>query len=100
MSNIIRLKIDVTKIDKARLYKGAKGVYLDAAAIPTKDSQYGDTHVIIQDVSKEEREQGVKGGIIGNAKELVKEAPREQQRQAAAKSADGWDDDADDSIPF
>lgn len=99
MSNIIRLKIDVTKIDKARLYKGAKGVYLDAAAIPTKDSQYGDTHVIIQDVSKEEREQGVKGGIIGNAKELVKEAPREQQRQAAAQDV-REDDMQDDEIPF
>ena len=31
MSKIgVSLKIDVSKIDKARLFKGAKGTYLDA----------------------------------------------------------------------
>lgn len=66
---MITIKLDVTKIDNARLYKGAKGTYLSAVLIPTPDSQYGD-YMIVEDVSKEEREAGKKGTILGNGKEL------------------------------
>jgi len=74
----IKIKIDVTKIDKAALYKGAKGTYLDAVIWPNKNGkgQYGDTHYIVQEVSRERREAGEKGSIIGNAT-----APEEQPRQ-------------------
>ena len=76
MGDIIRCKIDVLKIDKARLFVGAKGKYLDITLLPTKDpsgvDKFGNTHVVIQDVSKEEREQGVKGTILGNAKTVSK----------------------------
>ncbi len=69
---IIRLSIDVTKIDKDRLYEGKNGAkYLNCAMIPTPDSKYGSTHMIIEDVSKEERAAGTKGNIIGNAKAPV-----------------------------
>lgn len=68
--SIIRCKIDVTKIEKARLFIGAKGKYLDCALIPTPNDKHGNSHMIVQDVSKEEREAGTKGPIIGNAKEF------------------------------
>ena len=64
-------KIDVNKIVKERLFKGKKGTYLNFALIETPDSEYSD-YMIVQDVPKEEREQGVKGQIIGNAKILAK----------------------------
>lgn len=64
----IRVKIDVTKIDKSALFKGAKGTYLDVTLWPTPDSQYGDYYRATQDIGKERREQGEKGPIIGNAK--------------------------------
>lgn len=96
MANIIRLKIDVTKIDKQRLFKGQKGVYLDAALIPSRDSQYGDTHMIVQDVTKEEREQGIKGNILGNGREIV----RDQQPAQRHKQGPIVDDGADEDIPF
>jgi len=64
-------KIDVTKIDKARLFQGKNGArYLDVALIETPNNQYGDSHMIVQSVSKEEREAGVKGAILGNIKTL------------------------------
>jgi hypothetical protein len=75
----IAVKIDVTKIEKARLFKGSKGTYLDAVLI-AKRSDYGDDFMVVQSVSKEEREQGIKGPIIGNAKFLQR---REQPRPAA-----------------
>lgn len=62
-------KIDVTKIDKTKLFLGKSGAkYLDICLIETPNNQYGDSHMITQSVSKEEREKGVKGAILGNAK--------------------------------
>jgi hypothetical protein len=70
---MITIKIDVSKIDKSRLYKGKKGTYLSAVLIPTPDSEYGD-FMIVEEVSKEERDAGKKGTILGNGKNLVKKA--------------------------
>ena len=66
---IIALKIDVNKIDKARLYKGEKGTYLDAVVFFNEEAdQYGNNGMITQSVSKEEREAGTRGAILGNVK--------------------------------
>lgn len=93
----VALKIDVSKIDKGRLFKGAKGTYLDAVAFidTEQESQYGDNGMITQSVSKEEREQGVKGAILGNGKIIWREDGAEPHAQAAAPA-----DDMDDDIPF
>ena len=69
MNDIIRIKIDVTKILKEHLFTGKTGAkYLDAALIPSKDSKFGDSHFIVQDIGAENRKAGKKGPIIGNAK--------------------------------
>ena len=66
---ILKLKIDVTKIDKTRLFQGQKGTYLDATLfLEDEPDQYGNHGMITQDVSKEEREAGQKGPILGNGK--------------------------------
>ena len=80
----IKIKIDVTKIVKAHLYKGTKGIYFTCAIWPNKSGgtdEYGNTHYIVQEVSKEAREQGEKGPIIGN---LI--MPEEQMRAPAPKA--------------
>lgn len=66
---IISLSIDVTKIDKERLYRGKKGTYLNANVVlkDEKDS-YGNDGFVSEKISQEERESGVKGAILGNAK--------------------------------
>jgi len=66
---MIQLQIDVTKITKSRLYEGKKGTYLDAVLIETPDSEYSD-YMIVEATSKQEREEGKRGEIIGNAKEF------------------------------
>lgn len=92
MANII-LKIDVKKIDKTKLYTGEKGIYLYATIIMKDEpDQYGNNGMIVQNVSKEEREAGVKGAILGNARFLVK------QQQAAP--VDFNMPDAKDDLPF
>ena len=74
---MIKIKIDVTKINKARLFKGEKGTYLDAVLIPTPDNKYGNDYMIVESVSLEEKEKGVEGAILGNAKILTAKEKKE-----------------------
>ena len=86
MSKIaLSLKINVSQIDKLRLFSGQKGKYLDATIFVDLDQldQYGNSGMITQDVTKEEKQQGVKGNILGNGKVFWKEggqAPQAQQQ--------------------
>lgn len=97
----ISLKIDVSKIDKARLFKGEKGVYLDATAFVDLDNkdEYGNSGMITQDVSKDERAQGVQGAILGNSKVFYKDQAAHTQ-QASTNSVQSAGGDLDDDIPF
>jgi len=65
-------KIDVTKIDKSLLFESQKtgAKYLDIVLIETPNSQYGDTHMILQSLPKKRRDAGERGAILGNAKEF------------------------------
>lgn len=93
-------KIDVTKINNDHLYKGKSGTYLDFVLFENDDGpdQFGFTHRIVQSVSKEAREAGVKGRIVGN----LKLGPIERAQNPAGgrtKPAPKQDDDSD-SLPF
>lgn len=80
---MITLKIDVTKIQKDLLFigkakaDGSQPKYLDCILFENKNGtgQYGDTHFIVQGVSKAAREAGQKGPIIGNATIEIQEQP-------------------------
>jgi hypothetical protein len=77
---MIQLKIDVSKIDKSKLYNGKKGTYLDATLfLNDQVDQYGNHGFIVQSVSKEERESGVKGTVLGNVKIFQKAEQSENQ---------------------
>jgi hypothetical protein len=99
----VSFKIDVTKIDKARLYVGQKGKYLDATVFIDLDEldQYGNSGMITQDVSKEEKQAGTKGAILGNSKVFWRDegqAPQASKPQGNSRPDPA--EDFDDSIPF
>lgn len=97
MAKIVAIKIDVTKIDKARLYKGQKGTYLDAIVfLDDEADQYGNNGMITQSVSKEEREGGVKGNILGNVKIVGQTTNPESTNPESATPQN----DQDDNLPF
>ena len=81
----LSLKINVSEIDKARLFSGKKGKYLDCTIFVDLDQldQYGNSGMITQDVSKEEKQQGVKGNILGNGKVFWVENGQAPQAQNA-----------------
>ena len=81
MQKLISLSIDVDKLDVKRLYKGKKGKYLSATLFLKEEvDQYGNNGFIVESITKEEREAGQKGTIIGNAKFLVSgSAPKQDE---------------------
>jgi hypothetical protein len=99
----IKIRVDVSKIDKARLYKGAKGTYLTMTTFIDTDQQdeYGNNGFVAH--KKEKDEQG-NTPILGNAKVFWSEQgqpqPRQQQapQQQYKQAEDNFDDDS--SLPF
>jgi len=75
---MITAKINVSKIDKNRLFKGEKGIYLDVILIPTPNSEYQD-YLIKQSITKEEREAGLEMPIIGGAKNFTTQLSDEEK---------------------
>lgn len=93
----LSLRIDVTRIEKARLYAGAKGTYLDLTTfVDTEEKdQYENNGFISQSVDKEEREQGVQTPILGNVKVFFTDGA-----QSSPQSAPQSKTVIDEDIPF
>ena len=99
------IKIDVTKIDKSRLFKGKKGTYLDLTSFidTEEEGEYGDHGTVSQSVSQEERSSGKKMPFIGNVKVFWQEAGYEGRPKSPEELKEQYsddDDDDDDDIPF
>ncbi len=90
MARPITAKIDVTKILKEHLYEGKKGKYLNLVIWPNKNGtgEYGDTHVIRQELSREARDRGVDSPIIGNLTMPDDDAPRQPSGGGRAPQRD------------
>lgn len=101
----ISIRIDVTKIEKERLYKGKKGTYLDLTTfIDTEETdEYENNGFISQSVTKEEREQKTQTPILGNCKVFYKdgtnshEKRKDEYEKGAAEAKAAFNDD---DIPF
>lgn len=72
MPDIITISIDVTKLDKTKFKRitrknGDPAVLVDIVLMPREDD-YGNDYMVVQGLPKEERDQGIKGAILGNGK--------------------------------
>ena len=100
----VNISIDVTKIDKERIKMGKKrpdGSYGKYISLTTfvdteKESKFGDHGFIAEQISKEEREAGVQGNILGISKVVwIEGEPVASQPQQLSV-----DEFADEDIPF
>ena len=110
MARPIKLKINVKRILKEHLYEGKNGMYLDLVAWPNKNGpdQYGNTHMVCQELSREARDKGERGPIIGNLTlpeeefmptgKVAGDGRSERKKPAPAPPPDSVNDD--DDIPF
>ena len=100
---LIAIKIDVTKLEKARFFTGKTGAVYADLLLNVKDDfaadQYGNCGFIVQSVTKEEREAGTKLPICGNAKVLIAAKPAAPARPATTPPpANDFTDEG--SVPF
>jgi hypothetical protein len=91
------LNIDVTKIDKSAIFTGAKGKYIDLLMFENREGvdQYGNEGFVVQGISKERRDAGEKGPILGNFKDTDTRG-----EQSPAPSNQPAVTGVEDDIPF
>lgn len=96
MSNIIRVKLDVTKIDKSAIHAGEKGKYIDITLLGNRDGEdrFGNHYMVVQDLGQTRREAGEKGPILGNGK-IVGQKPAMLPTQPVIIASE-----SDESVPF
>ena len=69
MASIISGSIDLTKIDKSKIFEGKKGKYYPITVVLNDEpSQYGDSGYIQTEQTKEERDAKVPKVFLGNVK--------------------------------
>lgn len=93
----LNIGINVKEIDKARLKPSGDKMFLNATVFfdTEQKDQYGNSGMITQDVSKEEKENGVKGNILGNIKVFWSDGPLNPQQTGPTPEPDD-----DSNIPF
>jgi len=98
----INVQIDVTKIDKSRLYKGAKGTYLNLTTFVDVDNkdQYDNNGFIGQSLTKEERESGDKMNILGNVDVFYTDGDSQPKNTQKVKQVMQESNLLEDDIPF
>lgn len=95
---MITVKIDITKIDKSKLFEGKNGAkYLDVILWEVSDDKYGNDYRAVQSVSSQDRANGVRGAILGSAKILKRSEPA--SRPAPSNPKEHTSKGADD-LPF
>jgi len=67
LSAIISGSINLNAIDKQRLKEANGKTFLNFSAFVKNESKYGNNIMIVESVSKEENEAGIKGAVLGNA---------------------------------
>ena len=96
---MITVKIDVTKVDKSKLYKGQKGTYLDVVLIETPNDTYGNDYMAVQGVNKLDRQKGIKGAILGNAK-ILQHTQSSSTAKPPVKREEPEQEEEPDALPF
>ena len=104
MSQRLKLKIDVAKINKAHIFEGKKGKYIDVTVwVNDEVDQYGQLGAVKQDWKNGDAYEGV---IIGNviapkqATSTAPQYPKATDAPQAATSEAAPQEEEKDALPF
>ena len=88
--------INVSKIDKSKLFEGKKGTYLDVIIwVNDEVDQFGNIASVQQTLTKEERDAGAKKIYLGNLKDLNSLMGKTESTSEKEDKSDDKDD-----LPF
>ena len=101
----LKISIDVTKIDKSRIFAGKKGKYIDLTGFIDTDNpgQYGDHGTLSQSVTAEERQNGTRLPICGNIKVFWTDSGADNRKAPQRPGTGNYQaphDDTSDDLPF
>jgi hypothetical protein len=69
MASIVSANIDLTKINKSKIYEGKKGKYYPITIVLNDEpGQYGDSGYIMTEQTKDERDAKAQKEYLGNVK--------------------------------
>tara|TARA_R110000787_G_scaffold239220_1_gene345347 strand:- start:765 stop:1094 length:330 start_codon:yes stop_codon:yes gene_type:complete len=69
MASLISANLDLTKIDKSKIYEGKKGKYYPVTIVINDElGQFGDSGYVQTEQTKEEREAKIPKSFLGNCK--------------------------------
>ena len=69
MASIVSANIDLTKINKSKIYEGKKGKYYPITIVLNDEpGQYGDSGYIMTEQTKDERDAKTQKEYLGNVK--------------------------------
>jgi len=101
---MITVKIDVTKLDKTRFFKGKPDqnghspIYADLVLLDRKEvGKYGDTHIVKQSKKKDEN---IELPIIGSATDRSQGQRTPTSGSAPTKPTPPPQDNIDEDVPF
>ena len=94
MARIIKVSLNLSKIDKKRIVVGEKtgNKYIDIILVETRDNKYGQW-MVQESVSKDERSKGIKGNVLGNGKNMGNEWDNSQSKSSSRNISE-------DDIPY
>ena len=96
MASIIAVKVDLSMVDMKRLFDGRNGAkYLDLILLPSRNPRFGESHIVKQSVTKEERQARLEMPILGNAKEIGLEPQNGYQPRQQVQNNETQDEPAD-----
>lgn len=92
---MISLSIKTYELDKEHIIQGKNGKIVSVVLFENKDGkgQYGDDGFVVQSVSKELRDKGVRGPIVGNWRYIG-------QGASAGSNRNNQPEVADEDVPF
>lgn len=100
---MITAKLNLKKIDKDALFRAESGaIYLDVAFIENKNGrdEFGNDGFVAQSISKERREAGERGPIIGNWKRRETRKEPSKPDQHILEKSNGYAPGERDDIPY
>lgn len=104
MAKLIGLKIDVNKITKSKLFKGAKGTYLDLTiALNDEIDQYGNNVSVWEKCEKHEQKNYLGNGKVfwsNDAALTPTAAPLKPDNSTTQTSYNDLNEEDSDNLPF